>query len=164
MNFIRPEARTTLWRWREVLVALIILGLGAWWSFGSFGILQWVGYGFLGIGTALLAAGGQRLRFRTGQGGPGMVSVDEGQITYFGPLTGGSIALGEMTRLALDSSGKPRHWVLSQPGQPNLHIPLNAKGAEVLFDAFSTLPGMRTENLLAKMNSDADTAVLIWQR
>ena len=29
MNFIRPEARAAMWRWREVLVGLPVLLLGA---------------------------------------------------------------------------------------------------------------------------------------
>lgn len=164
MSFIRPEARQTIWRWREVLVALGVLALGAYWAFGTGEILHWLGYMVLLLGAALLFTGVQRARFRAGRGGPGVVHVDEGAVAYFGPLSGGVVALREMTSLVLDPTGKPPHWVLSQPGQADLHVPLNAEGAETLFDAFASLPGIRTEHMLKHMKQDAAFPVVIWQR
>lgn len=164
MSFIRSDARQTLWRWREVLVALGVLVLGAFWVFGSTGLLNVLGYAVLALGAVMLLAGLQRVRFQGGDGGPGMVQVDEGQVVYFGPLTGGAVALREMTALMLDPTAKPAHWVLVQPGQADLRVPLNAKGAEALFDAFATLPGIRTEHMLAQMKRGADQPVMIWQR
>ena len=164
MNFIRPEARQALWRWREVLMAFGILALGAFWVFGTFGILHILGYAVLALGAVMLLVGVQRLRFQGGEGGPGVVQVDEGQVAYFGPLTGGTVALAEMTALMLDPTVKPAHWVLVQPGQAELQVPLNAKGAEALFDAFASLPGIRTEHMLAQMKRGADRPVMIWQR
>ena len=43
--------------------------------------------------------------------------------------------------------------MLVQPGQPPLQIPLTATGAEALFDAFATLPGIRTERMLREMRA-----------
>ena len=164
MSFVRPEARQAVWRWREVLVALGVLSLGGYWAFGTPGLLHWVGYAVLILGAVLLAAGIQRVRFRAGHGGPGVVQVDEGQVAYFGPLTGGAIALSELTRLSLDPTAKPAHWVLSQPGQPDLQVPVTATGADALFDAFASLPGIRTERMLVEMKRQAGQPVVIWQK
>ena len=108
----------------------------------------------LAVGALLIIAGIQRGRFRTGSGGPGVVQIVEGRIAYFGPLTGGTAELGQLSRLVLDPSGKPPHWLLHQPGQLPLAIPLTAEGADALFDAFATLPGLQTERMLAEMRRD----------
>ena len=164
MSFIRPEAVQGLTRWREVLTGTGAFALGAWWMLGVGGLLHWIGYAVAAGGLALIAAGIQRARFRGAHGGAGVVQVDEGQIAYFGPLTGGAVARSEMTALILDRSGKPAHWVLRQPGQPDLHIPINAEGADALFDAFAALPGLRTEYMLSQMKAEGDQPTVIWQK
>ena len=164
MSLLRPQARAVLWRWREGWIGAAVLALGGWWAIGFLGLLQWVGFAVALIGLALIVTGVQRGRFRNGQDGPGVVQVDERQIAYFGPLTGGVVALGDLSRIAIDRTGHPAHWVLGQPGQPDLLIPLNARGSDQLFDAFASLPGMRTEHMLAQMRSDAADTVVIWQK
>ena len=164
MSFIRPEAKLALWRWREVLVAMFVLILGLSWINGPGGLLGWIGWLLVAVAFALAVIGVQRGRFRTGAGGQGVVTVDEGQITYFGPLDGGMVATREIERLALDPTSAPAHWVLEQPGQPVLHIPVNAEGAEALFDVFSALPGLKTEHMLAELNGGAAHPVVIWER
>ncbi len=164
MSFIRPEAKLALWRWREVLVAFFVLILGLSWVSGPGGLLAWLGWFLILVSVALAVIGIQRARFRTGAGGQGVVTVDEGQITYLGPLDGGMVAAREIERLALDPTSNPAHWVLSQPGQPTLHIPVNAEGAEALFDVFSNLPGLKTEQMLAELNGGAVHPVVIWEK
>ncbi|WP_171171278.1 hypothetical protein [Ruegeria sp. HKCCA0370] len=164
MSFIRPEAKLALWRWREVLVAGFVLILGLSWINGPGGLLGWIGWLLVAVAITLAVIGVQRARFRTGTGGQGVVTVDEGQITYFGPLDGGIIATREIERLALDPTSTPAHWVLEQPGQAVLHIPVNAEGAEALFDVFSALPGLKTEHMLAELNGGSAHPVVIWER
>lgn len=163
MSFVRPDARAALWRWREVLAGLVAGGIGLWWILAGSGILVWIGAAILAAGAGLAIIGTQRLRFRTGQRGPGAVRVDEGQIAYFGPLTGGIAAISELAELRLDPRGTP-HWVLVQPGQPDLHIPLGADGAEALFDAFASLPGLSTEQMLTAMRRKEDRPFVVWRR
>ena len=79
-------------------------------------------------------------------------------------LTGGAVARSEMTAVLIDPSGHPAHWVLRQPDQPDLHIPVNAEGADDLFDAFAALPGLRTEYMLARMKAPGDQPTVIWQK
>jgi len=164
MSLIRADARTTLWRLRESLTGFAVLVLGLYWGFGTFGILQLVGYVLIAVGLGLIGLGVQRARFRVGAGGLGVVQVDEGQITYFGPLCGGAVAIVDLERLTLDHTARPAHWVLEQNGQPPLHVPLNAEGSDALFDAFTALPGLRTERMLAQMRQGHRHAVVIWER
>lgn len=162
MSFVRPGASAALTRWREALTGAALLALGLWWGFGTIGLLPYIGYALMLIGGLLIVMGVQRARFRNPGRGPGIVRVTEDQITYFGPLTGGTIALGDLTSLALRRDGKPAHWVLSQPMQPDLYIPVTAEGAEALFDAFARLPGLRTERMLAELSAPRGHETLIW--
>ena len=115
-------------------------------------------------GTALIWIGVQRARFRRSGHGPGAVQIDEGQISYFGPLTGGAVALRELTSLTLDHGLYPAHWRLRQPDQPELLIPVNAEGADGLFDAFSTLPGLRMDRVITALESRNREPIHLWKR
>lgn len=151
MSFIRPEARAALWRGREVIGAACLAGAGLW--------LIWLG-GLvlvpLGAAIAVLAAAFgvlalRRLRFAQGGEAPGVVEFDEGQISYFGPTFGGAIALRELVELRLITASGRRMWRLKQQDGQALLIPVEAMGAERLFDAFAALPGMDTGALVAAL-------------
>jgi hypothetical protein len=164
MSFVRPEVMTLLQRWRGVMTGAAVALLGLWWVLTSPGILGWIGWPVLAAGLALAFTGLQRLRFVTGRGGPGVVSITEGQVAYFGPLTGGVVALSELDRLEVDHTGTPAHWQLHQAGQPMLAIPVTAENAEALFDVFASLPGLSTERLLSQMRPGGAHIAVIWQR
>ncbi len=160
---IRPEARDGLIRTAGLWVPALVVALGLWWVFYSGGLLRWCGVVLIAVGGALIFAGWQRMRFQVGRDGPGVVRVDEGQIAYFGPLTGGAVARSELSIVRLDHTGKPAHWVLGQPGQADLSIPVTAEGAERLFDVFSGLPGLQTEQMLSELADTTPRRVVIWQ-
>jgi len=164
MGFLRPEAKAALWQWREVLIGIPLVLFGLWLVTRPGFLLDFLGYpmGFGGI--ALIWLGFQRGRFRSAGGGVGAVRIDEGQVTYFGPLTGGTIALREMQMLTLDGNMYPAHWKLEQRGAQPLLIPVNAAGSEALFDAFASLPGLRTERMLSMLKTNRHQAVVIWER
>tara|TARA_R110002095_G_scaffold193427_1_gene171685 strand:+ start:157 stop:684 length:528 start_codon:yes stop_codon:yes gene_type:complete len=164
MRFLRPEATEVLWRWREVIAGAALGLLGLWLVAGPGFLLAVIGYPLMAGGAALGWLGVQRLRFRSGQGGAGAVQVDEGEITYFGPLTGGTVALRELDSLTLQRNMFPAHWQLNQPGQAPLLIPVNAAGSEKLFDAFATLPGIRTERMLGELKAGQAQSVVIWRK
>ncbi len=163
MPFIRPQAREALIRWREALVGGAASALGIWWVFGNGPLLLLPGAVLAIGGIALIWIGFQRARFRSAGEGPGTVQVDEGQITYFGPLTGGAVALRELTHVTLDATLFPSHWRLKQGGASELLVPVNAAGAERLFDAFSTLPGFSMEHALTALRSDEKHSIVIWE-
>ncbi len=161
---IRPEATAVIGRFREALVGAGVLVVGVYWGFFTGGgLLHWLGYAVCLIGVALVITGLQQARFRQGSGGPGIVQVVEGRITYFGPLSGGVADIDALSALTLDPSAKPAHWRLDQPGQPPLMIPINAEGSESLFDAFAHLPGIRTEFMLRELERGPAHPVVIWR-
>ena len=164
MSFVRPEAMAALTRWRELIIGVVIVLLGLNWAIGARGILQWIGPVVLIAGAAIAWLGWQRGRFRGAEEGRGAVDVDEGQITYLGPLSGGSVSLREVHRLILDGQSYPAHWRLDQAGQPPLMIPIDAVGAHHLFDAFASLPGMRMDVLLAAREQPKAAQTVVWER
>ena len=165
INFIRPELRAQIARWREALVGVAALALGLYWIAIGLGALWLFGWVTLAIGTALIIAGAQRARFRVGVGGPGVVQVDEGQVAYYGPLDGGAMAVDDMSLLELEPDALPSpHWVLTDLSGNTIHIPTTATGADTLFDVFAALPGIKTEAMLARLNRAPDQRVTIWRR
>lgn len=162
-DFLRPEARATLWRWREVIVAAAFVALGLRWALASYGVLSWLGWVVAAISAALGMVALQRLRFGQGGGGPGIVQIDERQLSYFGPLTGGVIDLDDLARLELVGDARPAHWRLTPVLGEALDIPVTAEGADGLFDVFATLPGLRTERMLETLSRRPDATVVIWQ-
>ena len=164
-DFFRPEAKATIWRFRDVWGALAVLGLGAWWAATGLGFVQWLGYIIAGLGVVLLIAGIQRGRFRQGTDGPGVVQITERRLAYFGPLDGGVLDIADMSRLSFDPTGHPApYWVLTGPEARDLSIPTTATGAEALFDVFSALPDLKTEKLLGVLSDPPDHRVVIWSR
>lgn len=164
-DFLRPEARAALWRWREALTGAGVIAFGFWWGVGAASLVQWIGWAVVVLGVALALAGIQRARFRTGAGGPGIVQVDERRLSYFGPLTGGIIDMDDLIRLELDPQALPApHWILSGQGGQRIAIPINANGADALFDLFASLPGIRTAQMLAAMEHAPKARITIWDR
>lgn len=163
MTFIRPEVRQMFWRWREVLIGGGIASLGLYWAVSSRGLLAMLGTVLVVGGAILIFAGLQRTRFRIGRGGPGVVQVDERQVTYFGPLNGGSVSIDALASVELEPRSKPdAEWILTElRGQP-LHIPVTAENAESLFDVFASLSGIRTENMLTQLRASPEERVTIW--
>ncbi|MBS1301019.1 hypothetical protein [Loktanella sp. SALINAS62] len=163
-RLIRPQARAALWRWREVLLAggLVLLGL---WLAQSFGVVRWLGWTFMVIGAGLAVAGVQRARFRQDGQGPGIVALDERRLVYMGPLTGGAMDVDDLIALELEPMALPApHWVLSGAGGQQLEIPVNAEGADQLFDVFASLPGIRTRAVLDVLERTPGARVTVWQK
>lgn len=164
MSFIRPELKDAIWRWRESLIGLAIACFGLWAVIGSSGVAEMLGYTFAVAGAVLTFAGIQRARFRIGSGGPGLVEITEGQVTYFGPTDGGTIAVEQIAMVELDPAARPHaQWILTENGQPPLAIPTTAEGADGLFDVFARLDGIETEQMLAELEKAPDKRVVIWK-
>lgn len=162
-EFIRPELRAFLWRWRDVLLGAGLALFGLWWGLTGAGIGGWLGYGLVVLGAVLMAAGVQRARFRQDGDGPGVVQIRERRLAYFGPLDGGVIDVEDLTMLELDPTGHPApHWVLTGVGGQRIAIPVNATGAEELFDVFAALPGIKTATMLDVLSRTPDARVIVW--
>lgn len=154
---IRPEFIAMLRRFSEVILATGILAFGLWLiALGGY-LLTPVGtaLGAFGVAWALLAL--RRLRFAQTIDSPGVVEVDEGQIGYLGPTTGGYVSIPELVELRLLSLRGRRVWRLKQADGQALLIPVDATGADRLFDAFASLPGMNTLSLVAALDAKPST-------
>lgn len=174
MSFIRPELQAGLSRWREVIAAVLLTLAGIWLASGGGYVLIPIGLAVVGTGVLWAILALRRLRFQQAGEAPGIVRVTEAQIGYLGPRVGGFIGLPDLAEVRLLTLRGRRIWRLKQADGQMLHIPVEADGAEALFDAFAALPGMDTSALVAALGSDApsDSRVvaldgadrLIWAR
>jgi hypothetical protein len=146
------------------VTGLIIILVGLWWFFGVGGLLGYLGPFLIFFGFVLLRLGLQRARFRSQGDGAGVVQIKEGQVAYFGPEVGGAVALSDLERLMLERNDGMPVWRLEAEGQQGLSIPVDARGAEGLFDAFARLPQLETERMLQELNAPSAPVVVIWER
>ncbi|WP_295074546.1 hypothetical protein [Tabrizicola sp.] len=155
MSFIRPELLDAAHRWREVIAGGTLAALGTWtaWQGGYF--LTPLGLSLLALGTAWALTAWRRLRFQQDGEAPGIVRVTEAQVAYYGPRVGGFVGLPELSEIRLLTLRGRRIWKLKQGDGQLLHIPVESDGAEALFDAFATLPGIDMAALVAALGSDA---------
>lgn len=157
-DFLRPEAAAALRRWREAMIGAAVALLGAYWVTTG-GLLRLFGIATLLIGAALAFSGIQRGRLRASSLGIGVVQLIEGQIGYFGPLTGGVMAVADIEKV----SRHGKDWVLEGVGQ-RLEIPADAKGADCLIDAFAMLPGLDMYTIVASVEKRTGQTRLVWKR
>jgi hypothetical protein len=164
VDILRPELRAALRRWREALAGagLALLALWAW--VNGIGIVAWLALPLAVAAAALIWTGIVRGRLRGPGTGPGVVDMTEGQLAYFGPLDGGVVALDQLQAIVIDTTGKPHHWVLERDDGPALHIPVTAKGADTLIDAFAALPGFRLERALSQRGPRTGGRRVVWRR
>jgi len=163
VSFVRPEILAAVRRWRDVWIGAGVALLGLRLLFISTLFHQILGAVIVLGGIALAYTGLQRARFSGGDG-PGVVQIDEGRITYFGPLEGGSVGLSDLLRLEIEPAGYPAaHWVLTG-GRSVLNIPVNAHGADGLIDAFAQLPGLPTERVLRAAAQPPAARTVVWAR
>jgi hypothetical protein len=155
MSFIRPELLSTAHRWREVIAGAGVAAFGVWTATRG-------GYFLLPIGLALAALGAgwalgavRRLRFQQDGEAPGIVRVTEAQIAYYGPRVGGFVGLPDLAEIRLLTLRGRRIWKLKQGDGQLLHIPVESDGADTLFDAFATLPGIDMAAIVAALGTDA---------
>ncbi len=163
-TFLRPEARRVLMRWRDVLVSVGVLALGLYFLTVPGPVVQGVGAVMCLAGLGYIIVGWRRMRFRGAGDAPGAIRVDEGQITYLGPVTGGAVALSLMTELSLTGPPGARVWHIRSEVGPPLDIPHDAVGSDALFDAFATLPGLQSETLVRLLRSAQTGRVTVWRR
>ena len=158
MSFVRPEVAAALTAHRETIAAGGVGALGLWLVAAGGGyvppVLGLILFTF-GLVWGLQAL--RRRRFAQGGEAPGVVRVTEAQIAYLGPRTGGFVGLPDLTEVRLLTLRGRRIWKLRPLEGDALHIPVEAEGAEALFDAFATLPGMDTAALVAALSAEGTT-------
>jgi hypothetical protein len=164
MSLIRPEARAALIKHRDLIGAGLLAVFGLRWGLIGIGIVPWIGWVLVLIALAWGYVALQRLRFAQGGEGAGVVTIDERRVAYFGPLWGGVQDMDTLRQLDLTPAGlDAAHWTLTGENGDVLSIPVNALGADALFDLFAALPGIRTDSMLSALKSAPDQAVTIWR-
>lgn len=166
---IRPEVVAIAHRYREAIGASVIVLAGLWlMALGGY-VLFPLGLIIAAIGAALTLTAFRRARFAQTIGAPGMVELDEAQIGYLAPDLGGFLSLEELTEIRLLILHGKRLWRLKQADGQALLIPVDAAGADRLFDAFAGLPGMDASALVAALNPASHPALaaetrVIWRK
>ncbi|RYH07287.1 hypothetical protein [Tropicimonas sp. IMCC6043] len=165
MSFLRPEVARALSRWSEVLAALATALAGVWLA-GLGGLVMLVLGGLvIAVGLTLAVFAWRRMRFRMAIDAPGVVAVDEGRITYMGPIMGGAVDLAELVEIeVIDVAGSRRCWRLRQADGQMLLVPMAAAGAAALYDHFAALPGMEAKALMSALQGAAPHGRRIWSR
>jgi hypothetical protein len=163
-DFLRPGAVRVLRRWREPLLAIAVVALGLWIAARPGPIVQGFGWVLAAFGAVAMIPALRRARFAASGEAPGVVQVDERRILYMGPTHGGTVALDELDHLSIrrDAQGRAA-WVLVE-GDTLLVIPVEARGAEALFDAFTALPGLSAQAILAARDGRAEGTHRLWSR
>lgn len=173
MNFLRPEAREMLWRWREailcggvILWASRLIGRGL----DRESVTQ-IGLGVMiaGLFAFLLYHAILRAKLRQPGRTAGVVVVTEREIGFMGPETGSFVSLDDLTRLEIivfERQGQAAdiYWTLYHYGGDPVMIPLNSEGAEQLFDTFAALRGVRLEDATRAVAQAQSGRFLIWEK
>ena len=149
---IRPEVTALLRRYGEVLATGIVAVAGLWlMALGGY-VLFPLGVLISAVGVILTVNAFRRARFAQTIAAPGVVELDEAQVGYLAPDLGGFLSLDELTEIRLLILQGKRMWRLKQADGQALLIPVDAAGADRLFDAFAALPGMDQSVLVAALN------------
>lgn len=169
MSFVRPEVLSALLKWRDAIVGSVLLAFGLYSAVTGLTVQRWTGYILIALGAALLWEGVKRARFPAPGGGPGVVDVDERQITYFGPLGGGSVSIDELTRVEVRTTDlgpavSDLFWDFTDSSGQVLTIPGDAENANLIFDALSALPGADYEAATRAAGSTERALFVIWQK
>lgn len=162
MSFFRTEAVGQLMRWAETtLYAGLTLGAVGWlWAppMSTARILVIVIVAVAGFwltrAAALSAMAGGPLA------APGVVTIDERRIAYFGPHDGGVVSINGLGAVGVDGRGGWRLW--AEDGGPPVSIPASAEGADGLIDAFAALPGFQPGPAVAALRARRE--ITIWRR
>ncbi|MEL6179007.1 MAG: hypothetical protein AAFS10_08630, partial [Myxococcota bacterium] len=98
--------------------------------------------------------------------GPGVVTVEEGRIGYYGPYGGGFIRLTDLACIDLLDPAGPgqRNWRFTDEDGNELTIPENARGAEALPDALDHVPGLTYQTLATAVPTRRAGVRRVWQK
>ncbi|MEM7744303.1 MAG: hypothetical protein AAF409_11410 [Pseudomonadota bacterium] len=172
MSFLRPEAVAAVRRWALPLgLAAVGLAMAVIWLPRLLGG-NWLALVPLGIAALVLmtaaalaqsALAGLWARF----GGPGLVTIEEGRISYFGPTGGAILALDGLDLVQIVVGGDVpggRAWRLADAFGQHAVIPAGANGAAKLLDSLGTLPGFEVVHAIAAMQRARPGSEDIWRR
>lgn len=174
MSFVRPEAQEALRQYGIPAVLAVVGAALIWKGWGMFAGGAWGGLVLIAIGTfACLALFGAVERaiagWRGRKGGPGMVVIEEGRISYFGPQGGAILALDGLVGVDIVTTsegpyGDDVFWVLTDETGQMASIPNGAQDSEKLLDTLGSLEGFSHMAVVSAMGSTREARFEIWRR
>ena len=173
MNFIRPEVREALWRWREVIVCSLLVLYGV--RMIGIGLEResvtqtFVGGAIAALFAVLLFWAVLRAKMFKPVKAVGVVEVKEREVGYLTPEGGAFVSLDDLVKLEIVTNDRgPMEddvfWILTHRGGDPVAIPASAKGSDLLFDAFAALPKVDFEQAVRAMGSTENARFLIWEK
>jgi hypothetical protein len=168
MSFLRPEVVAGWRRWRGALVPAAGLALLLWWTLPDVLSGAPLAIGIAALGTAILGPLAliewRRARLSQPADAPGIVTVTERRIGFWGPRGGGFVALADIVRIELlTDPALGAIWRLSTPGGA-LDIPASAQGADALYDAFAPLPGIDWDAVAGAIDGPFTAMNTVWEK
>jgi hypothetical protein len=164
VSFIRTEAQNSLRQYRGFILAGLIGMVGAYVLMTTFGTARLAGIFILVVAGLVGQDAYRRFSFPSGSGGPGVVEVDERQVSYLSSGGGASISLDSLDRVELHRNGRGRiTWVFFGTDEM-LSVPGDAEGTDKLFDALVALPGVNYDQAHAATQGKGSDLFLIWQK
>ena len=174
MSFLRPEAVAALARYAEPAAYAAIAVLFFWKGVSLLARGDWIGLALVVPGAlAAFAALGTTERAlvarRSARAGPGVVSVREGRISYFGPHGGATVAIDALVRVdILHDAGSGfsagARWELTDEEGQRVSIPASAANADALLDVLGGLPGFNNMAVVLAMQATGPDRRAIWRR
>lgn len=170
MSFIRPEAAAFLKKWREAIIAGMILMGSLQAASATTGVVNAFSWVTALIGAALFIEGVRRARLPRDGGGVGVVEIDERLITYFAPDNrGGAVSLDDLVEIRIQTTAqRPRNedmfWHFRTSDGSRLTIPGNAEKLADVYELLPALPGVDWEAMTKANKSREDAEFLVWQR
>lgn len=166
MSFIRPTALKFLRSYAEVFAGLILAGIGVYNIMLTGWVLKILGAAALLAGLAISFTALRRARFPVASEGPGVVEVDERQISYFSAFEGGAVSVEALALITIYVAQSPLSvvWCLEEDSGAVLKIPATAAGIEGLFDAFAPLTGVDYDAISAASKGERTGIVAIWSK
>lgn len=169
MSFIRPEVETFLRSYGEVFAGILLAAFGLYFVMQTGWVLQGLGGVLIFTGITIAYTAYRRARFPHASDGPGVVEVDERQISYFAAFAGGTVSIEALARISIVTQdagpmGYDTVWHFEEDGGGALHVPASASGIERLFDAFAPLNGVDYEVISEASRSSANKVYTVWSK
>lgn len=167
--FVRPEVAAFWRRWRLVVLGAALIGFGLSYGLANTGLLRVVGLGIAAVGAAWAWDSLRRVRFPEAGGGPGVVDLVERRLRYFGPEWGGAVSLDELSRVRILTTldgpmTSDMFWEFTDLEGQRLSIPSDAEGAEVIFDALTSLQGVDYDAVTRASGCTSQQSFVVWSR
>lgn len=173
MSFFRPEAVVFLRNWGMPAVLAVTGGYAIVRGWHLVSIGAWTGWILMTLGLfACLALFGTIERaitsWRGRRGGPGIVTIEEGRISYYGPRPGGVMGVDTLVGIDIVTTDEgpftdDLFWVLSDQWGQQVIIPGGAAGTDKLLDSLGGLKGFDHMTLMKAMSSTSNARFEIWR-